>query len=191
MIGYLEGTLGGRDEDGCFVEVAGVGYRVMCSTQTVAGLPRDGAAVRLWTHLHVREDALALYGFASPAEQKLFEALKGVAGVGPKVALNVCSAFAPEAFRTVLAQEDAGAIATVPGIGKKTAQRIVIELKDKLAPGGIALAPEAPARHEALSALESLGYSAGEARDALARAESNPEAPVEELLKSALKVLAR
>lgn len=190
MIGFLEGRLASRDGDGCFLDVGGVGYRLLCSGHTIAALPRDGAAMRLWTHMHVREDALALYGFSAEGEQRMFEALIGVGGVGPKVALSVCSAFTPETFRATLAHDDAAAIATVPGIGKKTAQRIVLELKDRFA-GGVAADTNGSSRADAASALETLGYSPGEAREALALADADPGAPVEVVLKSALKVLAR
>lgn len=190
MIGFLEGRVAGRDGDGCFLAVNGVGYRVLCSGHTIAALPRDGAVTRLWTHTHVREDALALYGFAAEAEQRMFEALIGVSGVGPKVGLSVCSAFTPQAFRAALAADDAAAIATVPGIGRKTAQRIVIELKDRFTAGAGADV-RGSARSEAVAALETLGYSPGEAREALAMASVEPDAPVEQVLKSALKVLAR
>jgi Holliday junction DNA helicase RuvA len=91
MIGFLRGKVAGRAADGCFLDVAGVGYRLACSATTLAALPADGREVRLWTYLHVREDALSLFGFATESEQRIFEALLGVNGVGPKVALQVCS----------------------------------------------------------------------------------------------------
>jgi Holliday junction DNA helicase RuvA len=132
MIGFLDGIVAGKSSDGCFVDVAGVGYRLACSAQTLAALPRDGERCRLWTHVHVREDVLSLYGFSTEAEQRIFEALLGVPGVGPKVALQMCSAFTPEAFRRSLVTDDIAGISSVPGIGKKTAQRIVLDLKEKL-----------------------------------------------------------
>lgn len=191
MIGFLSGVVVARNQDGCLIDVGGVGYRVACSTTTLAALPREGAPARLWTHLHVREEVLALYAFCTEAEQSLFESLLGVAGVGPKVALQVCSAFSPEAFRRALVGDDVGAIAAVPGIGKKTAQRIVLDLKDKLALPDLEVVgsrPDAIAR--ARSALENLGYSAGEVRVALGEVAPSADDSVEEVIKSALKALA-
>jgi Holliday junction DNA helicase RuvA len=191
MIGFLRGNVAARTADGCFVDVAGVGYRVQCSATTLAALPSDSKEVRLWTHLHVREDALALFGFATEAEQRIFEALLGVSGVGPKVALQVCSAFSPEALRKALVTDDVAAISSVPGIGKKTAQRMILDLKEKLALPDLEVVGVRPdALSKARSALENLGYSAGEVRVALSEVAPEREDSVEELVKSALRVLA-
>lgn len=191
MIGFLDGVLAGRTPDGCFVSVNGVGYRLACSATTLGSLPGDGERVKLFTHVHVREDALALFGFATEAEQYLFEGLLGVNGVGPKVALQVCSAFAPDAFRRALATDDVAGIATVPGIGKKTAQRIVLDLKDKLGMPDLHVASEAgDALAQARSALENLGYSPGEVRVALSETQPGPDESVEDVVKSVLKALA-
>jgi len=191
MIGFLEGTVVAKGEDACFVNVNGVGYRLTCSAQTLAALPRDGESCRVWTHVHVREDALALFGFATEGEQRTFEALIGVSGVGPKVALQLCSAFTPDAFRRALVTDDIATISSVPGIGKKTAQRIVLDLKEKLELPDLALVgsqPDTLAR--ARSALENLGYSSGEVRAALGEIQPSGEDSVEDLVRSALKVLA-
>ncbi len=191
MIGFLSGTLVARDADGCLIDVGGVGYRVACPSSTLASLPREGSKIRLWTHLHVREDLLALYAFSTEAEQRLFESLLGVAGVGPKVALQVCSAFSPEAFTRALVGDDVAAISAVPGIGKKTAHRIVLDLKDKLSlPDLQAGNGSADAIAGARSALENLGYSPGEVRVALSEVAPSPGDSVEQVIKSALKVLA-
>jgi holliday junction DNA helicase RuvA len=191
MIGFLSGTVGGRTPDGCFVDVNGVGYRVACSATTLAALPGDGGSCRIWTHVYVREDALALFGFATESEQRMFEALIGVSGVGPKVALQVCSAFTPEAFRRSLATDDVAAISSVPGIGKKTAQRIIVDLKEKLSiPDLQVVGNGADSLSAARSALENLGYTPGEVRAALGEVQPNADAPVEDVIKSALKVLA-
>ncbi|MFN2389214.1 MAG: Holliday junction branch migration protein RuvA [Actinomycetota bacterium] len=190
MIGFLQGRIAGRTPEGCFLDVNGVGYRLACSTLTLAALPGDGAAVRLWTHVHVREDALALFGFATEAEQRMFEALIGVAGVGPKVALQVCSAFSTDALRRALATDDVSALASVPGIGKKTAQRIVLDLKDKLALPDLEIVGSRPTAYvQARSALENLGYSPGEVRTALSELDAAEGDDVEVLVRSALKVL--
>ena len=191
MIGFLEGTVAGRAADGCFVDVAGVGYRVSCSATTLAALPPDGGRVRLWTHMHVREDALALFGFATEAEQRMFEALIGVTGVGPKVALQLCSAFSVDAFRRALVTDDVAAISSVPGIGKKTAQRILLDLKEKLALPDLAIVGSQPdTLSKARSALENLGYSPGEVRVALGDIEVSVSDSVEAVVKSALRSLA-
>lgn len=191
MIGFLEGRVAGRTADGCFLEVGGVGYRVTCSTTTLRSLPPDGARCRLWTHTHVREDALALFGFATEAEQTMFEALLAVSGVGPRVALAVCSGFNPDAFRRALVTDDLAAIASVPGLGKKTAHRILVDLKERFALPDLEVVGDAPdVLAGARSALENLGYSTAEVRAALARAEPAPNVAVEDLVKSALKVLA-
>lgn len=190
MIGFLDGVVAGRYPGGCLIDVNGVGYRVSCSSSTLARLPADGERVRLYTHTYVREDALALIGFASLAEQEVFEALLGVSGVGVKVALALCSAFTPDAFRRALATDDVAALAAVPGIGKKTAQRVVLELKEKLSlpdlqvvgGGGDALA-------QARAALENLGYSPAEIRAALAELEVAPDAGVDSVVKSVLRAL--
>jgi Holliday junction DNA helicase RuvA len=191
VIGFLEGTVAGRGADGCFVDVSGVGYRVTCSATTMAALPPDGGRVRLWTHMHVREDALALYGFASEAEQGMFEALIGVSGVGPKVALQMCSAFSVDAFRRALVTDDVAGISSVPGIGKKTAQRILLDLKEKLALPDLALVGSQPdTLSKARSALENLGYSPGEVRVALGDVDVAASDSVEAVVKSALRSLA-
>jgi Holliday junction DNA helicase RuvA len=191
VIGYLEGRVAARGADSCFIDVAGVGYRVTCSTSTLAALPADGAKARVWTHTYVREDALALYGFATEGEQRIFEALLGVSGVGPKVALQVCSGFTPEQFRKTLATDDVAAITSIPGIGKKTAQRIVLDLKEKLSLpdlGLVGAAPDTLAR--ARSALENLGYSPGEVRAVLGEIAPSQGEELEAVIRSALKVLA-
>ena len=191
MIGFLDGVVAARTADGCFVDVGGVGYRVACSATTMAALPPEGGKTRVWTHTHVREDALSLFGFATEAEQRLFEALIGVAGVGPKVALQVCSAFSPDSFRRALATDDVAAIASVPGIGKKTAQRILLDLKEKLSiPDLQVVGGAADALAQARSALENLGYSPGEVRAALGEVQPSTADRVEDVVMSALKVLS-
>ena len=191
MIGFLTGTVAGRRADGCFLDVNGVGYDLHCSASTLSSLPADGREVRVWTHMHVREDALSLYGFATEAEQRMFEALIGVSGVGPKVALQMCSAFAVDAFRRALVTDDIAAISSVPGVGKKTAQRVLLELKEKLSLPDLAVVGSQPdTLAKARSALENLGYSPGEVRVALGELEVAVDDSVEGVVKSALRVLA-
>ena len=191
MIGYLDGTVAVRTSDGCFLDVNGVGYRLACSATTASALPPAGERCRLFTYVHVREDLLALYGFASEHEQRMFEALIGVSGVGPKVALQICSSFGPDAFRRALATDDVAALASVPGIGKKTAQRVIVDLKEKLSIPDLEIATNG--RNplvEARSALENLGYSPGEVRAALGELAPSEDDSVEDVVKSALRVLA-
>jgi Holliday junction DNA helicase RuvA len=191
VIGFLDGSIAAKTRDGCFIDVGGVGYRLACSATTLAALPAEGGRARIWTHTHVREDTLALFGFATEAEQRLFEALIGVAGVGPKVALAVCSAFTPESFRSALATGDTAGIASVPGLGKKTAQRIVIDLKERMSVPDLQVVDGSPDLLSlARSALENLGYSPGEVRAALGEVQPAASDRVEDVVKSALKVLS-
>lgn len=191
MIGFLTGSVATKLADGCFLEVNGVGYRLSCSATTLRTLPSEGTKTRLWTHLHVREDALALFGFATEGEQMMFEGLLSVSGVGPKVALQVCSALTPDSFRRVLVTGDVGVLSSVPGIGKKTAQRILLDLKDKLDLPDLEVVGTRPdAFSQARSALENLGYSPGEVRVVLAEVGGDDAGDVEGLVKAALKALA-
>jgi Holliday junction DNA helicase RuvA len=191
VIGFLEGSVAGRSEGGAWLDVNGVGYAVACSATTLRSLPADGERVRLWTHMYTREDQLSLFGFATQTEQRLFEALIGVNGVGPKVALQVCSAFAPEALRKALVTDDVAALSSVPGIGKKTASRIVLELKEKLDLPDLQVVGSVPdALAEARSALENLGYSPAEVREALSDLDVDDGTKTPELVRRALKTLA-
>jgi Holliday junction DNA helicase RuvA len=183
MIAKLRGRPAGRTLDGVVLDVGGVGYLVRTTVRALR--KADGAEeVELDTYLHVREDALQLYGFAEPAERELFEQLLSVSGVGPKVALAIVSGSTPRELRRAIALEDTTRFIAIPGIGKKTAQRVVLELKEKLGleeelgPGG---APELVAR----DALVELGYTVVEAERALAA--TDPEAPAEERVRQALK----
>jgi Holliday junction DNA helicase RuvA len=173
------------------IDVGGVGYKLHCSSSTLSSLPADGDTTLLWTHIHVREDVLALYGFGSETELRMFEALLGVATVGPKMALQICAAFTPESFRKALVTDDVAAFSSVSGVGKKTAQRILLDLKEKLDLPDLALVGSQPdAISKARSALENLGYSPGEVRVALGEVAPTDDDSVEEVIKSALKALA-
>lgn len=191
MIAFVDGTIALKSGDHCLVDVNGVGYRAACSSQTLAALPNEGDRTRLWIFTYVREDTLALYGFATQGEQRIFEALLGVSGVGPKVALQLCSGFSPDAFRKALVTDDIATISSVPGIGKKTAQRILLELKEKLELPDLSIVGSRPdVLSQARSALEHLGYSPGEVRAALGEVQPSAEDAVSDVVKSALKVLA-
>lgn len=132
MIAFLTGRVARKAASYALLEVGGVGYKVAMSTGSLSALPAEGDEVTVWTYLYVREDELALFGFESEAEKESFEQLITVTGVGPKVALATLSALSPEALARAIAVDDVAMISTVPGIGKKTAQRIILDLKDKL-----------------------------------------------------------
>jgi holliday junction DNA helicase RuvA len=187
VIARLRGSPVAHRPDGLILDVNGVGYLVAATPSAVRKV--DGAAeVTLEIHTHVREDALQLYGFADAAERELFEHLLSVSGVGPKVALAIVSGSSPAELRRAIALEDTARFEAIPGIGKKTAQRVVLELKEKVAAG--APAPEAPqGRHlVARDALVELGYSVADAERALA--EVDPELPAEERVREALRQAA-
>ncbi|MFA5785563.1 MAG: Holliday junction branch migration protein RuvA [Actinomycetota bacterium] len=196
MIAMLRGRLAETAGDGAILDVGGVGYRVYLPTGALARLPGRGEPVTLHVHTYVREDTLALYGFLSPEERDVFEVLLGVTRVGPKVALAVLSVHGPEALRRAVATGDADALALVPGIGKKGAARLVLELKDKLGEGDL----EGPAAgttelraaiSEVRSALSSLGYSPSEVKESLeALPALDGETSPEEMLRLALRNLA-
>ena len=199
MIAHLEGTIAGLLADGAIVDGNGVGDRALMPASAVASLPAAGKTARVHTALVVREDSMTLYGFTSVDQRELFDVLLGVNGVGPKGALAVLSVYSPDAFRKAVATEDLDALTLIPGVGKKTAARMVLELREKLAlpeleviPGGNGSARATLS--EVRGALLSLDYSPAEARDALDRVRENGDIdgkPVEELLKLALKELAR
>jgi Holliday junction DNA helicase RuvA len=201
VIGSLRGTLLDRSPSGeLLVEVGGVGYRVACGAATVSAAGDLGGPVFLHVHTHVREDAIVLYGFATRDERACFEALLGAHGVGPALALAILSAHSPASLRRALATDDVDALTMVPGVGKKTAARLLIELKSRLDFDGedgpdlvaIGLAVngngQGSARAEVRAALAGLGYGPDEVRDATR--DLTDDGPVEELLRSALKQLA-
>ncbi len=197
MIARLRGTLVETGPDVALLDVGGVGYELFASASTLRRLSNPGAEVSLHTYLHVRDDALQLFGFAERAEKELFELLIAVSGIGPKVALAVLSAFSADELRKALGTEDVALIATVPGIGKKTAQRLVLELKEKVASGmetGELLLPGVSQSVfvEAREALAGLGYAPVEAKRALEGFEPDGAEPTtEELVKYALRNLVR
>ncbi len=189
MIANLTGLVAERSASSCVLQVGGVGFRVWMSTRALAALPVEGDEVTVYTHLHVREDELSLFGFESAAEQELFEKLIGVSGIGPKVALSALSTFAPDRLVEAILAEDAAMIATVPGVGKKTAQRVIIELKDKLGDARMPLRTMRPsgATAEASEALLAMGFSQAEVSLSLADY-SGPE-DAQALLRHGLKRL--
>ena len=183
MISRLRGVPAGRTLDGLVVDVGGVGYLVS-ATQSVLRRADGASEVTVETHLHVRDDALQLYGFADAAERSLFVQLLGVSGIGPKVALAVVSSAAPDELARAIARRDAARFQAIPGIGKKTAERIVLELEGALVdatPVSAGASRELVAR----DALVELGYSLVEAEQALAQVD--PELPAEERVREALR----
>ena len=189
MISRVRGRPVAWDADGLVVDVGGLGYRLFATPSAVR--KSEGAEeVTLETHLHVRDDALQLYGFAEPAERELFEQLLGVGGVGPKVALAIVSGYSPAELRRAIVREDAALFQTIPGIGKKTAQRVVLELKEKTAPLAAVEAPHLGAGDGhivARDALVELGYSLAEAEQRLAAVDPDllPAERVREALRAA------
>ncbi|MFL6204032.1 MAG: Holliday junction branch migration protein RuvA [Acidimicrobiales bacterium] len=197
MIGALRGTLIDRGADEITIEVAGVGYRVTVSPTTAVSLGDLDAEVFCWVHHHQREDDVTLYGFATKDERACFEALLGAHGVGPALALAILSIHTPVALARILAEDDLGALCLVPGVGKKTAARLLIDLKSRLSvpdlgtpvlPDGSAMPSSPSALADVRGALAELGYSEPEIREVVADLAPDGDAGV--LLRDALQRLA-
>lgn len=179
-----------KGEKYAIVDVAGVGYKVFLSPEVSRKIPEKGGSVKLWTHLHVREDALELYGFLHLPELDLFESLINISGVGPRTALGVLGAGSIDSLRRAIASGDSSYLTRVSGIGRKTAEKIILELKEKMAGKGVSVsAPELREEVDALDALISLGYSQREAREALQ--DAGKDLSAEKRIKEALKKLGR
>jgi Holliday junction DNA helicase RuvA len=189
VISRLRGQLVGRTPDGVVLDVNGVGY-LLAATPGAVRAVEGGGEVTVETYLHVREDALQLYGFADAAERRLFLQLLTVAGIGPKVALAIVSGSATADLRRAIVLQDTARFQAIPGVGKKTAERIVLELKEKLAdePVPIAAAGGGSAHTTARDALVELGYTLVEAEQALAQID--PDLPAEERVRLALRAAA-
>jgi len=199
MIALLTGQLAQRNPEQSIIDVAGVGYRVQIPLSTYYALPETGQ-VQLRVHTHVKEDAIQLYGFLTDAEKSLFALLISVSGVGPKLAITILSHIPATELALALGQGDVPRLTAIPGIGKKSAERLVLELQDKAskfaAPGLVtsstAQKPLQSNHHQdALSALVNLGYKETLARNALKNLTTAPGAPLEEVLKAALKILVK
>ncbi len=189
MIASLHGILESLGSSRVVINVNGVGFQVHMPTSTISTLGNTGQEVHLHTHLVLREDSASLYGFASDEELDLFQLLIGVSGVGPKLALSVLSAMSVEQATTAIATGNTELLTSVPGIGKKTASRLILELKDKISAGLLA-APAAQLAQEntdVLAALISLGYSVSEATRAISTLTLSSELSLEEKLKLALQ----
>ncbi len=195
MIAHLRGRLLSKHPNQAVVETGGVGYDVHISVPTFSGLPAVGVEVALFIHTHVREDALALYGFLRAAEKKLFERLISVSGIGPRLAITILSGMPAEEMVGALRGGDAARLTRIPGIGKKTAERMVLELRDKLE--GLAAPPAAapavtPVEEDVLSALMNLGYARPTAERAVTAASKNGQSDsFEALFREALAALSK
>lgn len=192
MIARLRGTVESVDKDSLIIDVGGVGLRVRASAAAREAASR-ARSIELFTHLHVRESEIALYGFADADELALFELLIGVNGIGPRMALSILSSAPPDRLRRAIANEDLDVFTTVPGVGPKTAKNVVFHLKDKVGlqpavPGLIAFTDDDT---EIIGALTSLGYSVVEAQAALASVPRDSGASLEERLRLALAYFSR
>lgn len=190
MIGRIAGVLTEKNPPQVVVVAHGVGYEIDVPMSTFYHLPRTGENVELLTHLVVREDAHLLYGFLTAGERTAFRQLLKVSGVGPKVALAVLSGLSVDDLAVAIASQDAARLTKVPGVGKKTAERLVLELRDKLAPATAgARAQASPARGDVVNALLALGYNDREAQAAVK--ELPAELALADAIRQALKHLAR
>lgn len=199
MIALLTGVIAHKSPDHIILDVHGVGYRVLIPFSTYYELPDEGGNAVLHIHTSVREDAIQLYGFRTSLEKSFFQLLISVSGVGPKMARDILSNIQPAPLAQALAQGDIHKLSTIPGIGKKTAERLVLELKDKagklnLAPLPVSEAREIPAEavmDDVVSALLNLGYKEPQVRKALAGLDAAGGATVEGVLKQALRILMK
>jgi len=189
MIGRLRGVVAEKSPEGVLLDVAGVGYEMAVPPRALVELPGIGDEAVLHTHLHVREDAMALFGFSTEDQRDLFRLLLGISGVGPKVALAILGTMTPDDLRRAVLTDDAAALTAVPGIGKRSAQKLLLELRPKLEVPDTELAPSNSPLAEVRSALEGLGYQGDEIRMALAELPEGAE--VESLLRTALQTLGR
>ena len=194
MISYIKGTLVHRGNGVVVVEASGLGYEIFVSAATLSVLPEVGETVKIHTHMNVKEDGISLYGFSTAEELELFHRLISVTGVGPKGALGFLSQLKPQEIILAILSDDVKTLSKAPGVGRKTAQRVILELKDKFKgleiediPKEEIFAPSSDYEGEAVSALVVLGYSPQEAKNALRGAEGS----VEEMIKMGLKNLAK
>jgi Holliday junction DNA helicase RuvA len=195
MIGSLRGRLAVKAIDEAILEVGGVGYRVAIPLSTYESLPAEGDEAFVWTHLHVREDELALYAFATDRERRLFERLISVSGIGPRLALHVLSRLTPQQFAAAIQRGDLATLTGISGVGRKTAERMVVELRDKILE--LAEPEEAapvaalnPSGEDAVKALVALGIRRTTAEEAVRHSlAESPEAPASELTRQALTAI--
>ena len=200
MIAFVKGNLADVESDRVIIDVGGIGYNVFVSSYTIGRLPLEGNVVKLYTYLNVKEDLMQLYGFLTKDELRIFKLLIGVNGIGPKGGLGILSYLTPDDLRFAVMANDVKAISAAPGIGKKTAEKLILELKDQL--GTIEtteavdaeritgnFTPSKEMQTEAFQALVALGYGSTEALRAVTNVMTDQEESVEEILKKALKFL--
>ena len=196
MYAFIEGQVCEKTNNTLVLLAGGVGYQISCSMNTLQAAPMTGEVMRCYTWLSVREDAMELFGFATQEEKQLFLSLTSVSGIGPKTALGILGSMSLRDLNLAILLGDVTALSRAPGIGKKTAQRIALELKDKVSQADIDNTPGAPSVSltadnfaEAIEALTALGYSSTEARGALSGVKDK-DASVEELIRTALRTMA-
>lgn len=200
MIAFVKGNLADVESDRVIIDVGGIGYNVFVSSYTIGRLPLEGNVVKLYTYLNVKEDLMQLYGFLTKDELRIFKLLIAVNGIGPKGGLGILSYLTPDDLRFAVMANDVKAISAAPGIGKKTAEKLILELKDRL--GTIEtteavdaeritgnFTPSKEMQTEAVQALVALGYGSTEALRAVTNVMTDQEESVEEILKKALKFL--
>jgi holliday junction DNA helicase RuvA len=196
MIAHLRGKLLTKHPNQAIIETAGVGYEVTITVPTYSELPALGSEVALHIHTHVREDVLALYGFLRPAEKRLFEKLIGVSGIGPKLAITILSGMPADDMAGAIRGNDIARLTKIPGIGKKTAERMVLELRDKLPDPGVAEVPAVSSmsavEEDVLSALTNLGYQRVAAEKAVLSVTKNGKAgSFDAIFRETLSVLSK
>jgi len=188
MIGYVEGKIEYSTDRYMIVDVDGIGYKIYISANIFKKLPKVGEKVKLYTHLHVREDIMDLYGFLDRKDLEFFEMLISISGIGPKGATNILNVASVDTLKKAIANEESSILTKVSGIGKKTAEKIILELKNKVS--GEYLDEKYAAGGEAIDALMSLGYKLHEAREALKKVPENIK-DVGDKVKAALKLLGK
>ena len=201
MIASLTGRLASKHPGGVIIDVQGVGYDVLIPLSTYYQLSDSNQTVTLTIYTHVREDAIQLFGFSTPREKEAFLMLLGVSGIGPKLALSVISSLSVDDLAAAIRNDDQKVLASVPGIGKKSAGRLALELKDKVEKLGVAAdhravkaaEPSSKLMNDALSALTNLGYKASDVKDVVKQVLDgrNGETPLQDLIRAALKELAK
>jgi len=193
MFHHIKGTLISKSPAEAVIEAGGVGYRLFISLNTYQSLPEAGNQAKLLTHLHVKEDAHQLYGFSEERERQVFRIMIGISGIGPKLAMAVLSRLSPQDLEQAVAHQDMTMLTSISGVGRKTAERLLIELKGKLAEAVVEGLPgirgQAPSGDPAVEALMTLGLSLAEARAAVdsARAELGAQASLDQIIRQALK----
>jgi Holliday junction DNA helicase RuvA len=199
VIAYLEGLIKSRAADHVVVLVNGVGYQIFVTPASIAQLPAaHDAKIQFHIHTHVREDQLTLYGFLTAHELQIFQRLLNVQGIGPKLALTVLAGLAPQDFVSAVVNDDLVRLNAIPGIGKKTAERIVLDLKDRLIKDGMVTLPAIAGsatpsgiKNDVVSALLNLGYNRPDAERVVARLKPKDDASISQLVKDALKEISR